>query len=211
MIARRAQMNKTQSANATTLEKSRLLQARKLAIGRNDLVELAQIDKQLATLASESQPTRIAPSRTDELAKLNERNRRANIEAARKAEMLEHERKRRERKLAASRTATPPVDRLTALKNGDVSRFVLLSVILSGLLMQQTNVDQLSCSGCSGSRQTWYARHANLTDREWHAAVSVSVCHETRGLRRQLRGRSPRCRRNRPGRFLVPGLIIQSF
>ncbi|KIP10772.1 hypothetical protein PHLGIDRAFT_100587 [Phlebiopsis gigantea 11061_1 CR5-6] len=125
MIARRAQMNKTQSTNVTTLEKSRLLQARKLALGRNDHVEAAQIDKQLAALASESQPSRMAPSRTDELAKLNERNRRANIEAARKAEMLEHERKRRERKLAAvaaSRTATPPVDRLAALKNGDVSR-----------------------------------------------------------------------------------------
>ena len=117
-------MNKKQNAAQITLEKSRLNQARALALGRNDRAEVAEIDAQLALLNGEA-PARPRSSQVDELAKLNERNRKANIEAARKAEMLETERKRRERKLAhASGTATP--DRIRMLRNGD-SRFVLLS------------------------------------------------------------------------------------
>lgn len=122
MIARRTQMNKKHNATAVTLEKARLNQARILALGRKDHAEVAQIDIQLAALAPESTPVR--SSRADDLAKLNERNRKANQEAARKIEMLEAERKRRERKLAAlaNGTATPPLDRVKMLKNE--SRFV---------------------------------------------------------------------------------------
>jgi RNA polymerase-associated protein RTF1 len=125
MLARRNQMGKKQNAMAVTMEKSRLNQARTLALRRNDLVEVAQIDAQLAALTGDSTPARSKSNQLDELAKLNERNRKANMEAARKAEMLEAERKRSNRKLAmqANGTATPPSDRLKLLKNPD-SRFV---------------------------------------------------------------------------------------
>lgn len=134
MIARKNLMNKKQNANAVTLEKARLHQARMLALGRNEHAEVAQIDKQLAALTGESTLPR-PPTRADELAKLNERNRRANIEAARKIEMIEAERKRKERKLAAAANgaATPPPDRLKLLKNADLSRFVLPSLFFLSL------------------------------------------------------------------------------
>lgn len=142
-------MNRKQNANAITVEKARLNQARMLAMGRNDHAEVAQIDKQLTALTGDPAPAR-PPTRADDLARLNERNRKANIEAARKAEMLEAERKRRERKLAAAAngTATPPLDRVKMLKNAELSRFVLIPTMLSGLLRRHTDVNQISCYAC---------------------------------------------------------------
>ncbi|EKM57104.1 uncharacterized protein PHACADRAFT_254665 [Phanerochaete carnosa HHB-10118-sp] len=117
MITRKTQMNKKQNAAQITLEKSRLNQARTLALRRNDLVEVADIDAKLIALTGET-TARPRSSQADELARLNERNRKANIEAARKADMLESERKRRERKLAHAHGAATP-DRVRMLKNGD--------------------------------------------------------------------------------------------
>ncbi|KAJ3553338.1 hypothetical protein NM688_g3667 [Phlebia brevispora] len=98
------------------VEKTRLLNARAMAVSRNDTAEIEQIDAQLAQLLGDSEsrtPRREEPA-SDVIAKVNERNRKANLEAIRKAEQFEADRKRRERKLAASAngTATPPAERL---------------------------------------------------------------------------------------------------
>ena len=56
-------------------------------------------------------------SHADMLAKVNERNRKANLEAVRKAELMEAERKRRERRAAMAGTGTPvPSDPSARLK-----------------------------------------------------------------------------------------------
>lgn len=125
MIARKNQISKKQSSVAISIEKQRLNQARNLAMRRNDLVEVAQIDAQLTAMGGSDTGAREASSKLDELARLNERNRRANLEAARKAGQLEAERKRRdrERKLAALASGTATPDRIKALKDGE-SRFV---------------------------------------------------------------------------------------
>ncbi|KAG6860801.1 hypothetical protein C0995_007511 [Termitomyces sp. Mi166 len=112
MLARKNQLNKKSTAISATMEKSRLMQARTLAQRRNDYNEVAEIDAKLAELVP-SQPQK--DESVDLLARVNERNRKANMEAVRKAELAEVERKRRERKLAASGTATP-VDPSARLK-----------------------------------------------------------------------------------------------
>ncbi|KZT08127.1 plus-3-domain-containing protein [Laetiporus sulphureus 93-53] len=123
MLARKqADVNKKHSAAWVAMERSRLSQARTLAARRQDWVEVAEIDTQIAELAA-SAPTREGSredSREDILAKVNERNRKANLEAVRKAEMQETERKRRERKLLAAAGGTPrpstPADPTARLK-----------------------------------------------------------------------------------------------
>jgi RNA polymerase-associated protein RTF1 len=110
MLARKNMLQSTKhSAGWLTMEKSRLTQARTLAIRRQDYDEVKDIDAKLEALAlstaTSTERTRDDGS-ADMLAKVNERNRKANLEAVRKAEIMEAERKRRERKLAASGTAT---------------------------------------------------------------------------------------------------------
>ncbi|KAI0772759.1 plus-3-domain-containing protein [Trametes elegans] len=105
MLARKQAMQASKQSPAhLAMERSRLHQARTLAARRQDYAEVAQIDAQIAELAA------VAPAReessSDILAKLNERNRKANQDAVRKAERAELERKRRERTLRAG-TATP--------------------------------------------------------------------------------------------------------
>ncbi|EIW79650.1 plus-3-domain-containing protein [Coniophora puteana RWD-64-598 SS2] len=114
MLARKNQLSSgVQSAAAITMERSRLNQARTLALRRQDAVEVAEIDVKLAALP-EVAATRVAEE--DDLAarllKVNERNRKANMEAVRKAELLEAERKRKERKLANANGSgvSTPVD-----------------------------------------------------------------------------------------------------
>ena len=130
MLARKNQLNQQQSTAAITMERSRLVQARTLAMRRHDYTELAQIEAKLKELPAVQTAREEELSLADKLAKVNERNRKANLEAVRRAE-FEAERKRRERKLAASGlsgTATPdssaklkPVSRFP-----DVSRFVTI-------------------------------------------------------------------------------------
>ncbi|KII91654.1 hypothetical protein PLICRDRAFT_696659 [Plicaturopsis crispa FD-325 SS-3] len=114
MLARKNLLNK-QGTNFT-MEKSRLNQARTLAHRRQDWAEVAEIDQKLVELAATIAAAGggPAPPREDDfndiLAKVNERNRKANIEAVRKAELAEAERKRRERKLAAAGGTTTPHD-----------------------------------------------------------------------------------------------------
>ncbi len=114
MLARKNQFQSHKQTNTSlTMEKSRLNQARTLALRRNDLTELAEVDKQLAVLnadLAERNRDKDENRKDDVLTKVNERNRKANMEAVRNAELREAERKRRERKLLAaggSGTATP--------------------------------------------------------------------------------------------------------
>jgi RNA polymerase-associated protein RTF1 len=110
MLRRKSQLQgdagKSQ-ANRVTLEKARLVQARTLALRRNDKEEAAMFDAQLAELAVESSPAKPEPTEDASalLAKVNERNRKANQEAIRRAELQDAERKRRERRLG-----TPVLD-----------------------------------------------------------------------------------------------------
>lgn len=135
MLARKNQFQSRQTTASLTMEKSRLNQARTLAIRRNDLSELAEIDEQLATLNAELAERNRDKEETkgnDVLAKVNERNRKANLESIRNAELREAERKRRERKLMAaggSGTSTPvnfdPSARLRTVPKVFNSRLVL--------------------------------------------------------------------------------------
>ncbi|KAG6853749.1 hypothetical protein C0991_001765 [Blastosporella zonata] len=104
MLARKSQLNKKPTGLSATMEKSRLMQARTLALRRADSAELAEIDLKISELVA-SQPQK--EEAVDLLARVNERNRKANMESVRKAELAEAERKRRDRKLAASGTQTP--------------------------------------------------------------------------------------------------------
>jgi RNA polymerase-associated protein RTF1 len=123
MLARKseAQSNKYSPAFIKT-EKSRLMQARTLAIRRQDTAELADLDEKLAELnaIADRTPHKEDEGTTDLLSRVNQRNRKANIEAVRQAELREAERKRRERKLAAqggSGAGTPDLqDRSVRLK-----------------------------------------------------------------------------------------------
>jgi RNA polymerase-associated protein RTF1 len=144
MLARKSQLSNFPSGASLTLQRSSLVQAKTLAIRRQDYAEVVEIDAKLAELPALATPARNGgeESLNDKLAKVNERNRKANLEGIRKAEMLEAERKRRERKLNASGTATPadPSARLKTvprLFNDTISRFVLtimVNVIWSSVL-----------------------------------------------------------------------------
>lgn len=111
-------------ANRVTLERARLEQARKLALRRNDKVEVAMLDSKLAELAVESPPARSGPTE-DVLAKVNERNRKANQDAIRRAELQEAERKRRERRLGTP-TVLDPSARLRTVPRMFASRYGLI-------------------------------------------------------------------------------------
>jgi RNA polymerase-associated protein RTF1 len=116
-------------ANRVTLERARLMQARTLALRRNDKTEVAMLDSQLAELAVESPPVSSEPTEGSSalLAKVNERNRKANQEAIRRAELQEVERKRRERRLGTPNVVDPSarlrtVPRMFASRYGFPSR-----------------------------------------------------------------------------------------
>lgn len=124
LLARKNMMgslSKTQQTSTSiTMERSRLVSQRTLATRRQDWAEVKLIDEKLTELAATA-PVRVSnETRQDILAKVNERNRKANLEAVRKAETAEAERKRRERKLLAAGGGTPrsstPADPAARLK-----------------------------------------------------------------------------------------------
>jgi RNA polymerase-associated protein RTF1 len=127
MLRRKSQLQgdagKSQ-ANRVTLEKARLVQARTLALRRNDRKEAAMFHAQLAELAVESSPATPEPTEDASalLAKVNERNRKANQEAIRRAELQEAERKRRERRLGTP-TLLEPNGRLRTVPRMFHSRY----------------------------------------------------------------------------------------
>ena len=136
MLARKSQLQISCKPTAmSAMERSRLTQARTVAQRRNDWNEVAEIDAKLAEAARTSQhePPPRADNVQDLLAKVNERNRKANMEAVRKAEMAEVERKKKERKLLAQNggraTVVDPSARLKTLprifnSNTPVTRLV---------------------------------------------------------------------------------------
>jgi len=84
-------------------QRAQVIQARSLAVARRDNAEVAMLDEKLAELEAEypSASPAASPDRAqalessqDKLAKLNERNRRANQEEVRRAEIRAAERKR---------------------------------------------------------------------------------------------------------------------
>jgi RNA polymerase-associated protein RTF1 len=106
MLARKSQLQVGNREGMSMLERSRLMQERTLALRRQDYEEVTEIDAKLEEARSAS-PVKRHDSSVDLLAKVNERNRKANVEAVRRAEIAETERKRRERKLAGRPTPTP--------------------------------------------------------------------------------------------------------
>lgn len=116
MLARKTRL---QAATApmgalSTLERSRFIQERTLAFRREDYSEVELIDAKLQADETLRQGTTDGMSSTGQkkettaelLVKVNERNRKANMEAVRRAEIAESERKRKERKMAASGRGT---------------------------------------------------------------------------------------------------------
>ncbi|KAK7057380.1 Plus3 domain-containing protein [Favolaschia claudopus] len=103
MIARKRQSTANGTGTSTPAlnlaERARLNAQRTLAQRRHDFDEVRDIDAQLAALSvPQVDRTTGEEELADRLARVNERNRKANLEAVRKAELLEAERKRRERK-----------------------------------------------------------------------------------------------------------------
>jgi RNA polymerase-associated protein RTF1 len=141
------------TAQAATMERSRLNQARTLAMRRHDQDEVEVIDKQLAELPV--LPAAREELVSDMLAKVNERNRKANLEAVRKSEIQEVERKRRDRKLQvaarASGTSTPvdPSARLKTIPKlfNSISRCVSIHLHF-GLLSCQVLSIYFHCCLC---------------------------------------------------------------
>lgn len=134
MVAKRPQ----KSTNTAIIERSRLLQERSTAERRDDWKQVQAIDVQLQALGGNGPNSPQKSNRhdvDDRLAKVNERNRKANLDAIRRSEMQDAERRRRDRKLAlngANGTATPTAEGLgKLLRKGTQpgtphSRFVLL-------------------------------------------------------------------------------------
>src|SRR5882724_9161629 len=108
MIARKNALNPNNVAIAQTFAaRAQLTQERNLAIKRQDYNEVAQIEQQLEALAAvqgtaNGKPDRRHDNHADVMARVNERNRKANLEAVRKAEAEHVARKRQERKAAAA-------------------------------------------------------------------------------------------------------------
>ena len=139
MLARKSQLqNSSKPTGMTTMERSRLNQARTLAQRRNDWNEVAEIDAKLAEEAARTSGKEQPPKTNnvqDLLAKVNERNRKANMEAVRMAEMAEIERKKKGRKLLAQNAPADPSARLKTLprtfnSNTPVTRLVTVCCLL---------------------------------------------------------------------------------
>ena len=135
MLRRKSELQgdngKPQTANWASLERARLIQARTLAMRRNDKQEVAKLDADLQGLAVENIPEP-AEDASALLAKVNERNRKANLDAIRRAELHEAERKRRERRLGTP-TALDPSARLRTVPRLFASRYAPAPLFSSSL------------------------------------------------------------------------------
>ncbi|KAH8112899.1 plus-3-domain-containing protein [Phellopilus nigrolimitatus] len=121
ILARKAELNRSLPKSRTTatkaaLERAELVRMRALAQMRRDFAESAALEVQLAALDARQGVG--APARSEKediLAKVNERNRQANRDAVRRAEVAEAERRKKARLARAaaaangSRAGTPGV------------------------------------------------------------------------------------------------------
>lgn len=211
MLARKNQLQSNRPSGATALEKSRLNQARTLAQRRHDYAEVAEIDIKLAELAASTIDAPLREERVDMLAKVNERNRKANLEAVRKAELIEAERKRKERKLAASGGTLTPQDPSARLKilprlfNAATpsSRFVSFYCFLFNLLRASLFV--------SPSDSCFYlCPQARNTKCDWNTSTGFTACDASATFgalgadewNQDIRGDGHRVHRSRPRRLL---------
>jgi hypothetical protein len=179
MLVRKNQLQGDKPAGSTTMEKSRLTQERTLALRRQDYAEVEDIDAKLADLVAATAPSSDRNRKdgiTDVLAKVNERNRKANHEVVRKAEIMEVERKRRERKLAsAGGTITPhdPSARLKTLPRlfnaaTPSSRFVILSPALFSFTC-------VSLAHFFFFLHNVYCVQARNSEPRWHTSTTAST------------------------------------
>lgn len=116
MLARKAELNnnvaiisRTRQAKAA-VDRGNLVKQRQLAVARRDFEEVKMVDAQIVEIDKALSAQTAKNEKEDKLAKVNERNRLANAEAVRRAEVEASERKRRAWKAKAaemSRTATP--------------------------------------------------------------------------------------------------------
>lgn len=109
MLRRKKELQVTKSSSELMLEKSKLNQTRSLALKRLDHKEAAELEQKIAELevqiqavSSTHSPRNAVDDREEALRRVNERNRKANLDAVRKAEIAESERRRKERELAAA-------------------------------------------------------------------------------------------------------------
>ncbi|KAK7683685.1 hypothetical protein QCA50_013061 [Cerrena zonata] len=149
------------TGTALTMERSRLAQARTLAYRRQDQEEVKQLDERIAeldlTIESERKGRREESSVEDLLAKVNERNRRANAETLKNIAARE-EKKRRERKLAmANGSATPrllgsrPGTPGISTPKGDLTRSVSPMLPASATTVSTSTPPPKSSSGLKNS------------------------------------------------------------
>ncbi|CAE7206883.1 unnamed protein product [Rhizoctonia solani] len=103
MMERKAALKQQPSHAQLLQEKSRLNQARNLAISRRDTREIAQLDIQIAELELLASGVS-RDQEEDQWAKVNERNRRLNLEQTKKTEALAAAKRKA---LMASRSSTP--------------------------------------------------------------------------------------------------------
>ncbi|KAG2007226.1 hypothetical protein CC2G_014939 [Coprinopsis cinerea AmutBmut pab1-1] len=116
MLKRKKELQSSKSSSELMLERSRLSQARSLALKRLDHKEAAELEDKIAALEAQingpsggtasNSPRKAADDRDEVLRRVNERNRRANVESVRRAELAESERRRKEREMAAKAALT---------------------------------------------------------------------------------------------------------
>jgi RNA polymerase-associated protein RTF1 len=114
MIARKNALNPNNVAISQAFAaRAQLTQERNLALKRQDYKEAAQIERELETLttlqgAASGRRDRGPDTHADLMARVNERNRKANLEAVRRAEAEQAARKRQERRAALAGAGINP-------------------------------------------------------------------------------------------------------
>lgn len=151
MIARKKMMMADKrSISELTMERARLNQQLHLAQRRQDEEEAFQLREQLAAIEAEMTSRNSGLERqqeetlADKLAKVNERNRKANAEAIRNVELREAERRRKEKLAHANGTATPttpydPSARLRTVPKLFNPRLVSCLFLLDACLVSMSN------------------------------------------------------------------------
>lgn len=112
MLKKKKEMSATQSNSDLVLEKQGLHQARSLALKRQDYKEATELEEKISELeirihgsSNGGSPKKAADDKDEILRRVNERNRKANLDAVRRAEAAASEQKRREREAAAKAAA----------------------------------------------------------------------------------------------------------
>ncbi|KZT38612.1 plus-3-domain-containing protein [Sistotremastrum suecicum HHB10207 ss-3] len=124
MLEKKRQLNPHNNRSSgvqSAIVKSRLQLTRNLALKRKDMDEVHRLDQEMQALESGDHDARgRVNEEADRMAIVNERNRKANLEAMRRIESAEAERKKRERKALAaglaSGTSSPTYDASARVK-----------------------------------------------------------------------------------------------